>query len=120
MNDADLQVWLADVLDRTEEHPDLNELLPYLGNGDLFRYLPVSQPDDGCHPHVFAINYVAEMLGARTSNCCGDSNGCLQQRRLPPRLRDREDRGPAFTDHGIECLKQIIADKRAAGIAPPK
>lgn len=24
------------------------------------------------------------------------------------------------TDDGIECLKQIIADQRAAGTAPPK
>jgi hypothetical protein len=31
-----------------------------------------------------------------------------------------EDGGPAFTDYGIKCLKQIIADKRAAGSAPPK
>ena len=27
---------------------------------------------------------------------------------------------PAFTEYGIECLKQIIADERAAGTAPPK
>jgi hypothetical protein len=31
-----------------------------------------------------------------------------------------DDGVPAFTDSGIECLKQIIADKRAAGTAPPK
>jgi hypothetical protein len=31
-----------------------------------------------------------------------------------------EDGVPAFTEFGIECLKQIIADKRAAGTAPPK
>src|SRR5205809_369545 len=30
-----------------------------------------------------------------------------------------EDGVPAFTEYGIECLKQIIADKRAAGGAPP-
>ena len=29
-----------------------------------------------------------------------------------------EDGVTAFTDYGIECLKQIIADERAAGRAP--
>ena len=29
-----------------------------------------------------------------------------------------EDGVPAFTEYGIECLQQIIADQRAAGIAP--
>jgi hypothetical protein len=31
-----------------------------------------------------------------------------------------EDGVPVFTDYGIECLEQIIADERAAGRAPPK
>jgi hypothetical protein len=31
-----------------------------------------------------------------------------------------EDGVPAFTDDGIECLEQIIADERAADRAPPK
>jgi len=30
-----------------------------------------------------------------------------------------EDGVTAFTEYGIECLKQIIADERAAGKAPP-
>jgi hypothetical protein len=30
-----------------------------------------------------------------------------------------EDGVPAFTEYGIECLKQIISDERAAGRAPP-
>ena len=30
-----------------------------------------------------------------------------------------EDGVTAFTEYGIECLKQIIADERAAGRAPP-
>ena len=29
-----------------------------------------------------------------------------------------EDGVTAFTEYGIECLKQIIADERAAGRAP--
>jgi hypothetical protein len=31
-----------------------------------------------------------------------------------------EDGVPAFTRDGIECLQQIIADKKAAGRAPPQ
>jgi hypothetical protein len=31
-----------------------------------------------------------------------------------------EDGATAFTEYGIECLKQIIADERAAGKAPPQ
>jgi hypothetical protein len=27
---------------------------------------------------------------------------------------------PAFTQDGIECLRQIIADEKAAGRAPPR
>jgi len=30
-----------------------------------------------------------------------------------------EDGVTAFTEYGIECLRQIIADERAAGRAPP-
>ena len=30
-----------------------------------------------------------------------------------------QERVPAFTEYGIERLKQIIADERAAGRAPP-
>ena len=42
---------------------------------------------------VFTIGYVANLLG--------------------------EDGVPAFTKDGIEDLRQIIADQRAAGTAPP-
>jgi hypothetical protein len=31
-----------------------------------------------------------------------------------------EDGVTAFTEYGIECLKQIIADERVDGRAPPK
>jgi hypothetical protein len=31
-----------------------------------------------------------------------------------------EDGGPAFTEDGIENLRQIIADERAAGREPPQ
>ena len=39
-------------------------------------------------------------------------DGCL------PGLRSWRRRHYPFTEYGIECLKQIIADERAAGRAP--
>lgn len=70
--------------------------------------------------HVFAINDLAEMLREDEEwlwelqmDMFADE-GCLRVYRVG------EDEIPAFTDYGIECLKQIIADKPAAGTAPPK
>jgi len=67
---------------------------------------------------VFTITYVAKML-------CEDEDwlwelsidmfpedGCLRVYGVG------EDGVTAFTGYGIECLKQIIADERAAGRAP--
>ena len=69
---------------------------------------------------VFTINYVAEMLGEdedwlyELSIDMFAEDGCLRVYGVG------EDGVPAFTEYGIECLKQIIADERAAGTAPPK
>ena len=68
---------------------------------------------------VFTINYVAEMLGEdedwlwELSIDMFPEAGCLHVYGVG------EDGVTAFTDYGIEWLKQIIADKRAAGGAPP-
>ena len=68
---------------------------------------------------VFTINYVAEMLGENEdwlwelSIDMFPEDGCLHVYGVG------EDGVTAFTDYGIEWLKQIIADKRAAGGAPP-
>jgi hypothetical protein len=70
--------------------------------------------------HVFAINYVAEKLGEdeewlwELQIDMFPEDGCLRVYGVG------EDGVPAFTDYGIECLEQIIADERAAGRAPPK
>jgi hypothetical protein len=68
---------------------------------------------------VFTITYVAEMLGEdedwlhELSIDMFPEDGCL-------RIYGIGDDGlTAFTDYGIDCLKQIIADERAAGTAPP-
>ena len=70
--------------------------------------------------HVFTLEYVAEQLG-EPKEWLRDlqvdmepEDGCLWVHGVG------EDGVPAFTAYGIECLKQIIADERAAGRAPPK
>jgi hypothetical protein len=68
---------------------------------------------------VFTITYVAEMLGEdedwlwELSIDMFPEDGCLRVYGVG------EDDVTAFTGYGIECLKQIIADQRAAGRAPP-
>ena len=70
--------------------------------------------------HVFTTNYVAEKLGEdeewlwELQIDMFPEDGCLRVYGVG------EDGVPAFTEYGIECLKQIIADKRADGTAPPK
>jgi hypothetical protein len=60
---------------------------------------------------VFAINYVAEMLGEdeewlwELQMDMFAEDGCLRVYGVG------EDGVPTFTEYGIECLKQIIADK---------
>ena len=70
--------------------------------------------------HVFTLEYIAEQLG-EPEEWLRDlqvdmepEDGCLWVHGVG------EDGVPAFTAYGIECLKQIIADERAAGRAPPK
>ena len=67
---------------------------------------------------VFTISHVAKMLGEEEdwlqdlSINMFPEDGCLWVHGVG------EDGVPAFTEYGIECLQQIIADQRAAGIAP--
>lgn len=70
--------------------------------------------------HVFTITYVAEMLGEdedwlhELSIDMLPEDGCLHVYGVG------QDGITAFTEHGIENLKQIIADMRADGRAPPR
>ena len=68
---------------------------------------------------VFTIGYVAKLLG-EDENWIFDlsinmfpEDGCLWVHGVG------EDGVPAFTRDGIENLRQIIADERAAGRGPP-
>ena len=64
-------------------------------------------------PCVFTINYVAAMLGEdedwlrEISINMDPEEGCLWVHGVG------EDGCPAFTEYGIECLKQIIIEERA-------
>ena len=67
---------------------------------------------------VFTINHVAKTLGEdedwlhELSIDMFPEDGCLRVCGIG------EDGVTAFTEYGIECLKQIIANERAAGSAP--
>ena len=67
---------------------------------------------------VFTIDYVAEMLGVdvhwlhELSIIMFPEHGRLHVYGVG------EDGVTAFTEYGIECLKQLIDDARAAGKAP--
>ncbi len=69
---------------------------------------------------VFTIGYVANQLGENEdwlhdlSIDMFPEDGCLWVYGVG------EDGVPAFTQDGIENLRQIIADERAAGRAPPQ
>lgn len=68
---------------------------------------------------VFIITYVAEILG--------EDENWLHELSIDMFPEDGglrvygvgEDSVTAFTEHGIDCLKHIIADERVAGKAPP-
>jgi hypothetical protein len=70
--------------------------------------------------HVFTISYVADLLGEdedwlfELSADMFPEDGCLWVCGIG------EDGVPAFTKDGIENLRQIIADERAAGRVPPQ
>jgi len=69
--------------------------------------------------HVFTISYVAEKLGEdeewlwELQIDMFPEDGCLHVYGVG------EDGVTAFTEYGIECLKQIIADETADGRTPP-
>lgn len=69
---------------------------------------------------VFTISYVAKVLGEdqdwlhELSIDMFPEDGCLHVYGIG------DDGVTAFTEYGIECLKQIIADERAEGKSPPQ
>ena len=69
---------------------------------------------------VFTIGYVAKLLGEdedwlyELSISMFPEDGCLHVYGIG------EDGVTAFTKYGIECLKQVVEDERAAGKAPKR
>ncbi len=119
MNDVDPQAWLADVLARIAEHPAqrIDELLPWI----LAAALGTAKSGGltvAAIAHVFTISYVANLLGEdedwlfELSTDMFPEDGCLWVYGVG------DDGVPAFTKDGIDNLRQIIADERAAGCAP--
>jgi hypothetical protein len=69
---------------------------------------------------VFAITYVAEILGEDEELAARTLDRHVHRRRPLAVLWCWWDGVTAFTEYGIERLNQIIADERAAGRAPAK
>jgi hypothetical protein len=119
LNDVDPRAWLTDVLARIAEHqvyrdrrtPAVALAIPSYPSRSIGLTLPAIS-------HVLTINYVAEMLGEdvewlhELQITMFPENGCRRVSGIG------QDGVPAFTDYGIECLRQIIADERAAGPTP--
>jgi hypothetical protein len=70
--------------------------------------------------HVFTITYVAEMLGEDEDWLHELSIDMFPEDGRLYVERGKDDAVTAFTEDGIENLKQIIADMRADGHAPPR
>jgi hypothetical protein len=90
------------------------------GTGSRARHCTGGRPDLTAISAVFTIGYVADLFGEdedwlhELSIDLFPEDGCLRVYGVG------EDGVVAFTRDGIECLKQIIGDKRAAGSAPPE
>jgi hypothetical protein len=69
---------------------------------------------------VFTIGYVAKMLGEDEDRLHDLSISMFPEDSCLHVYGVGDDSVTAFTDYGIECLRQIIADERAAGNAPPQ
>jgi hypothetical protein len=67
--------------------------------------------------HVFTIGYVAEMLGEDEDRLHELSIGMFPEHGCLSVYNGKDDAVTAFTDQGIEWLKQIITDARAASSA---
>jgi len=67
---------------------------------------------------VFAISHVAKLLGEEENWLHELSIGMFPEDGCLHVYGVGQDGVTAFTEYGIECLKQIVADERAAGRAP--
>ena len=114
MNDIDPQAWLADVLARIAGHPAV--AARRAAAVELAACARDAQPSGltmAAISYVFTIAHVAAMLGEdeewlrQISVNMDPEEGCLWV------IGVGADGCPAFTEYGIECLKQIIIEERA-------
>jgi hypothetical protein len=90
----------------------------FRGTGDPFKGARIRLPDLAAISHVFTIDHVAKLLGQDVE--------WLHELEIDMEPEDGrlwvhgvgEHGVPAFTDFGIECLKEIIANEKAAGRGP--
>ncbi len=68
-------------------------------------------------PYVFTISHVAEMLGENEEWLREISINMDPEEGSLWVIGVGEDGCPAFTEYGIECLKQIIIEERALAAA---
>jgi hypothetical protein len=63
---------------------------------------------------LFAMNYVAEMIGENIEliEVISANSGNIDYGEMTTVWTSPEDGIIAFTDHGIECLKEFLADVR--------
>ncbi len=121
MNDIDPQAWLADVLGTQAEHPARD--IDGLWRVELRSQAQHQQPGRlivAAISAVFTIDYVANLLGEDEDWLFDLSIGMEPEDGSLWVYGVGEDGVPAFTRDGIDNLRQIIADERAEGKAPPQ
>src|SRR6516165_8254187 len=119
LNDVDPQVWLGDVLARIADHPPQDRRTAAVELAAAFGAAKSGSLILAAIASVFTIRYVANLLGEdedwlhQLSIDMFPEDGCLWVYGFG------EDGVTAFTEDGIENLRQIISDERAAGRTLP-
>jgi hypothetical protein len=108
------QAWLADIRARITVSTSYCR-----GTGSHARHRKVRQPDRGGDRSVFTIGYVANLLGKDEDWLHELSIDTFPEDGRLWGYRVSEDGVTAFSEDGIENLRQIIVDERTAGRAPP-
>jgi hypothetical protein len=110
--------------DRTGEHPQA-DLANYAGifQADAYSgYNKLYEPDRSAvdQPDVARLGKLlrGRHTGADLRTGCTNSQSTCSLKTADCASGVGEDGLTAFTEYGIKCLKQIIADERAAGTAP--
>src|SRR3982074_1307963 len=117
LNDVDPQAWLADVLAPTPDHKITDSRLLRAGERGArphrSRRLIMAAPG-----HVFTISRAAEILG-QDEQLLWDLAGSLEPEDGCLWIYGTGDQQTmAFTDRGLECLHELIADHKHNALPP--